>query len=56
MSTGISFVTARAVVNAAGVYQFDIVVPSSAADGDLPVTISIEGVTSPDGTFITVQH
>ena len=39
-----------------GLYQFNVVVPSSAADGDLPVTISIGGVTSPDGTLITVQH
>lgn len=39
-----------------GVYQFNVVVPPSAADGDLPVTITIGGVTSPDGTFLTVQH
>ena len=43
-------------LTATGVYQFNVVVPSSSADGDLPVTISIGGVTSPDGTFITVQH
>jgi uncharacterized protein (TIGR03118 family) len=39
-----------------GVYQFNVVVPQTAPDGDLPVTISISGATSPDGTLITVQH
>jgi uncharacterized protein (TIGR03118 family) len=39
-----------------GLYQINVVVPPSAADGDLPVTVSIGGATSPGGAFLTVQH
>jgi len=43
-------------LTATGLYQFNVTVPATAADGDLPVTASIGGVTSPDGVLLTVQH
>ena len=39
----------------AGVYQFNVVVPSTAAAGDLPVSISMGSVTSAANAIITVQ-
>jgi len=39
----------------AGVYQFNVVVPSTVAAGDMPVTISMGSVTSAANTIVTVQ-
>jgi uncharacterized protein (TIGR03437 family) len=38
-----------------GVYQLNVRVPATAANGDLPVTMTIGGVTSRTGTTIPVQ-
>lgn len=40
----------------AGLYQVAIQVPSNAPDGDLPIVASINGVPSPSGVSLTVQH
>lgn len=39
-----------------GLYQFNVKVPSSAADGDLLVTIAIGGFQTQPGVTIPVQH
>ncbi|HZS49724.1 MAG TPA: TIGR03118 family protein [Bryobacterales bacterium] len=40
----------------AGLYQFNVVVPPSAPDGDLEVQAVIGGVETPPGTFINVKR
>jgi uncharacterized protein (TIGR03437 family) len=40
----------------AGLYQFNVIVPLSAPDGDLPVTATYNGSTTQAGTLITIQH
>jgi uncharacterized protein (TIGR03437 family) len=40
----------------AGLYQFNVVVPPSAPDGDLLVTATYNGSTTQAGTLITIQH
>ena len=40
----------------AGLYQLVVRVPASAADGDLGVRIVIDGVSSPEGPYITVAR
>jgi uncharacterized protein (TIGR03437 family) len=39
-----------------GEFQFNVVVPLSTPDGDQPVTATLNGLTTPDGTLITIQH
>ncbi len=39
-----------------GEFQFNVVVPSSLASGDQPVTATYNGLTTQAGTMITVQH
>jgi uncharacterized protein (TIGR03437 family) len=39
-----------------GLYQFNVVIPPSANDGDQPVTASFNGMATQTGTLITVQH
>jgi uncharacterized protein (TIGR03437 family) len=39
-----------------GLYQFNVRVPASASDGDIPVSISIGGFQTQAGTTIPVQH
>lgn len=39
-----------------GLYQINIRVPATVADGDVPVTLSSGGVSSPAGTVITVRR
>ncbi len=39
----------------AGLYQVNIKVPANAPDGDLPVVVTIGGVSTPAGAFITVK-
>lgn len=38
-----------------GAYQLNVRIPASAGNGDLPVTMTIGGVTSPTGTTIPVR-
>lgn len=39
----------------AGLYQINIRVPANAPDGDLPVSATIAGASTPPGAFITVK-
>ncbi len=39
----------------AGLYQLVVKVPDNAPDGDLPVVVTIDGVSTPEGPFVTVQ-
>ena len=39
-----------------GLYQIAIQVPASLADGDWPIQASIDGVSSPAGTILSVHH
>ena len=39
-----------------GEYQFNVVVPSTLADGDQPVTATYNGLSTQTGTLITIQH
>ncbi len=39
----------------AGLYQLVVKVPDAAPDGELPVTLTIDGVSSPQGPFVAVQ-
>jgi uncharacterized protein (TIGR03437 family) len=41
---------------APGEFQFNVVVPSTLADGDQPVMATYKGVSTQAGTLITVQH
>ena len=38
----------------AGLYQLVVKVPANAPDGDLPVLVTIDGVSTPEGPFVTV--
>lgn len=39
-----------------GLYQFNVVVPSSAPDGDNPITAQYNRLTTQSGVLLTVQH
>jgi uncharacterized protein (TIGR03437 family) len=39
-----------------GEFQFNVVVPSSLANGDQPVTATYNGLTTQAGTLLTVQQ
>jgi len=39
-----------------GEFQFNVVIPSSLADGDQPITAAYDGLTTQTGTLITVQN
>ncbi len=41
--------------DAAGLYQLVVKVPDAAPDGELPVTLTIDGVSSPEGPSVAVQ-
>lgn len=43
-------------ITAAGLYQINVTIPASAADGDLPVVATNAGVSSPGSTTIRVRH
>jgi uncharacterized protein (TIGR03437 family) len=40
----------------AGLYVIIVKVPDTAPDGDLPVVVTVNGVSSPEGPFITVAQ
>jgi len=44
------------VAGTAGLYQINLVVPGNAPDGDLPISVSYDGVSSQDGVLLTVAH
>ena len=39
-----------------GLYRIEIRLPDDVPDGDQPVVISVNGLVSPSGGFITVQR
>ncbi len=39
-----------------GLFQFNVVVPANAPDGDLPVTAAYGGASTQAGTLLTIQH
>jgi uncharacterized protein (TIGR03437 family) len=39
-----------------GEFQFNVVIPESAADGDQPITATYNGLSTQAGTLITVHH
>ncbi len=39
-----------------GEYQINIQLPASTPDGNLPVVMTVSGIASPSGAYITVQH
>lgn len=39
-----------------GEFQFNVVVPPNAPDGDQPITATYNGVATQAGTLITVEH
>ena len=41
---------------APGLYQFNVVLPATLPDGDVPVVVGIGGVTSPSGALITIKN
>jgi uncharacterized protein (TIGR03118 family) len=43
-------------LTATGLYQINVTVPASAPDGDVPVTVTVGGYTSPGGVFVNVAH
>ena len=44
------------VTSNAGLYQLNIRLPEILADGDLPVIVTISGVPSPSGAYVTVKN
>jgi uncharacterized protein (TIGR03437 family) len=40
----------------AGLYQIAIQIPASLANGDYPVVATIDGISSPSTTLLTVQQ
>jgi uncharacterized protein (TIGR03437 family) len=43
------------VSQSAGLYQFNVTLPTGLPSGDQAITASINGVTSPSGVFVTIQ-
>jgi uncharacterized protein (TIGR03437 family) len=42
--------------NFAGLYQVNVRIPDNTPDGDIPVALSIGGISTPTGAFITVRR
>jgi uncharacterized protein (TIGR03118 family) len=42
-------------LSAAGLYQVNAVLPDNLPDGDMPVSLQVDGVTSPAGALITIK-
>jgi uncharacterized protein (TIGR03437 family) len=53
---GVAATVQYAGVISPGLYQFNVVVPPSAADGDLPVTATYNGVSAFGGAILAVQR
>jgi uncharacterized protein (TIGR03437 family) len=53
---GISADVSFAGLVAPGEFQFNVVVPSSLADGDQPIVATYNGAATQAGTLITIQH
>jgi uncharacterized protein (TIGR03437 family) len=53
---GVNAVVQFAGLVAPGEFQFNVVVPSSIADGDQPITATYNGSVTQGGTLITIQH
>ena len=53
---GVEVTPEFAGLTATGLYQFNVRVPASAPDGDLPVIVTIGGVSSPSTSIIRVQR
>ena len=53
---GVSTVVKFAGVVAPSLYQFNVVVPAAAPDGDLPISATYNSFTTPSGVFVTVRH
>jgi uncharacterized protein (TIGR03118 family) len=39
-----------------GLYQFNVTVPATLADGDAPIVATVGGATTPTGPLVSVQH
>ena len=52
---GVDVVPSFSGLSAAGLYQFNVPVPDSAADGDIPVVATIGGFSSPGTVFVPVK-
>jgi uncharacterized protein (TIGR03437 family) len=39
-----------------GLFQFNVTLPSTLADGDSPITASVGPLITQPGTLITIQH
>jgi len=53
---GTNGVVAFAGLTGAGLYQINVTVPPGTPDGDIPVVVQIQGVSSPASAIITVAH
>jgi uncharacterized protein (TIGR03437 family) len=53
---GVAATVQSAGLVAPGVYQFDVVIPSSLADGDQPIVATFDGQTTQPGTLITIHN
>jgi uncharacterized protein (TIGR03437 family) len=53
---GIAATVTFAGLVAPGEFQFNIVVPAAAPDGDNALTATYSGVTTQSGVLLTVQH
>jgi uncharacterized protein (TIGR03437 family) len=53
---GLSAVVKFAGVVAPGLYQFNVVVPPAAPDGDLPISATYNSFTTHSGVFVTIKH
>jgi uncharacterized protein (TIGR03437 family) len=43
-------------MNYTGLYQFNVIVPADAPDGDLPLTVTLGGSALPQTLFISVHR
>lgn len=55
-NSAVTVVGAALAPGAVGLYQVNIQIPGSMADGDFPVQATIGGVTSPPGIILSVQQ
>jgi uncharacterized protein (TIGR03437 family) len=53
---GVNASISYAALVEAGVYQFNVTIPTGLANGDAPVVATVGGVQTQAGVFITVQQ